>query len=222
MSVAAGQPEHQLRGDLMEGVVGGGANLPSEPLGRYRSHRLAHGPAGPSEAAVVGNRDVVRESAFAAGQWDDDGLRIGRELNRPAETTMHGRVPRCSLATVGSRATDQICPRLLARVEFRPLLRGCRVRLASEEDSRITHLCGNLHRTAPSGTQSDVFAVTGSFLRARRCSAGPSATAQRSKSPRPGGKIPNPKTTTLATDLFRQRARVHVTVPARCRRRLTR
>ncbi len=33
--------------------------------------------------------------------------RIGKVLNRSMDTTTHGRVPRCSLATVGSSFTDQ-------------------------------------------------------------------------------------------------------------------
>lgn len=58
----------------MEGIGRGGADLATEPLGRHRPDHLTHGPTRPLESPVVGDRDVLRESALARSQRNDDGL----------------------------------------------------------------------------------------------------------------------------------------------------
>ena len=56
---------------------------------------------------VVGDRDVVRESALASGQRNHKSLADRQRVNWSVDTTTQGRVPRCSLATVGSSVTAQ-------------------------------------------------------------------------------------------------------------------
>jgi len=101
------EPKHQLVGDRGDCDAVGGANELAEALQRHRSDCLAHGPAQPVQPTIVDDRNVVREPALTGVNGTTMACRIGKALNRSMDTTTQGRVSRCSLATVGSRFTDQ-------------------------------------------------------------------------------------------------------------------
>ena len=110
MSATVAEPERQLIGDRVKRRTVGSADELAEPFQRHSrtaSHMAQLDRSNPPSSVTAmwwGNprSRVVKGTTMAC--------RIGSVLNRSVDTTTHGRVARCSLATVGSSMTDQTCP----------------------------------------------------------------------------------------------------------------